>query len=449
MTAYERQGMVSYNITTNMPANGTPINITGYGSTTSPVSPTWYLVQKTHTGPKVTSTTGSPNPISYQTDTTGGNSGSPVVDESTGEAIGIHTHAGCSSTDGNNGTHLAHTGVQNALNNPQGNCIPVGLTFTYPGGLPALIDPAGGDVINVEVGASGANTPAPGTGMFHYDIGSGFVSVPMNQVTPNVYQAITPAVPCGTVMDYFFSADSTGGNMYVHPLNAPTNTFATLSATGLTTNTVLEEDFESGGVPSGWAATGLWAFGTACAASGSPCDGANYAYYSQANCTYNTGAANSGTLTAPSVFVPANGVLEFCYTLRTENNASYDQLKVLVNGTEIEQLSDTSSWTAHSIDLSNFSGQNVTISFSFNTVDSIQNDHEGPQIDGVKISASTADCNACYADCDSSGALNIFDYICFGNEYAANTSYADCDGSGSLNIFDYICFGNEYAAGCP
>ncbi|MCA9278033.1 MAG: PEP-CTERM sorting domain-containing protein [Phycisphaeraceae bacterium] len=55
----------------------------------------------------------------------------------------------------------------------------------------------------------------------------------------------------------------------------------------------------------------------------------------------------------------------------------------------------------------------------------------------------------CYADCDGSGALNIFDYICFGNEYSVGTSYADCDGSGALNIFDYICFGNEYSAGCP
>ncbi|MCA9278666.1 MAG: hypothetical protein H6815_10800 [Phycisphaeraceae bacterium] len=55
----------------------------------------------------------------------------------------------------------------------------------------------------------------------------------------------------------------------------------------------------------------------------------------------------------------------------------------------------------------------------------------------------------CYADCDGSGSLNIFDYICFGNAYAAGLPYADCDGSGSLNIFDYICFGNEYAAGCP
>ncbi|MCA9279875.1 MAG: hypothetical protein H6815_05445 [Phycisphaeraceae bacterium] len=57
--------------------------------------------------------------------------------------------------------------------------------------------------------------------------------------------------------------------------------------------------------------------------------------------------------------------------------------------------------------------------------------------------------DSCYADCDGSGSLNIFDYICFGNEYSAQTSYGDCDGNSMWNIFDYICFGNEYSAGCP
>lgn len=55
----------------------------------------------------------------------------------------------------------------------------------------------------------------------------------------------------------------------------------------------------------------------------------------------------------------------------------------------------------------------------------------------------------CYADCDGNGALNIFDYICFGQAFAAQSGYADCDNSGSFNIFDYICYGSEYSAGCP
>ncbi|MCA9278056.1 MAG: hypothetical protein H6815_04620 [Phycisphaeraceae bacterium] len=56
---------------------------------------------------------------------------------------------------------------------------------------------------------------------------------------------------------------------------------------------------------------------------------------------------------------------------------------------------------------------------------------------------------SCYPDCNGSGSLNIFDYICFGNAFGAGEPYADCDGNGSLNTFDYICFGNAYTVGCP
>ncbi|MCA9278609.1 MAG: hypothetical protein R3B58_03430 [Phycisphaerales bacterium] len=57
--------------------------------------------------------------------------------------------------------------------------------------------------------------------------------------------------------------------------------------------------------------------------------------------------------------------------------------------------------------------------------------------------------SACYPDCDNTGTLNIFDYICFGNAYTSGEQYADCNGDGQFNVFDYICFGNAYAAGCP
>lgn len=57
--------------------------------------------------------------------------------------------------------------------------------------------------------------------------------------------------------------------------------------------------------------------------------------------------------------------------------------------------------------------------------------------------------STCYADCDTSGSVDIFDYICFGNEYAAMAQYADCDSNGTWDIFDYICFGNAYSTGCP
>ena len=55
----------------------------------------------------------------------------------------------------------------------------------------------------------------------------------------------------------------------------------------------------------------------------------------------------------------------------------------------------------------------------------------------------------CYADCDMSGSLDFFDFLCFQNEFANGTAFADCDMSGSLDFFDFLCFQNAFAAGCP
>jgi hypothetical protein len=58
-------------------------------------------------------------------------------------------------------------------------------------------------------------------------------------------------------------------------------------------------------------------------------------------------------------------------------------------------------------------------------------------------------CPSCYADCDESGELDFFDFLCFQNAFAAGEEYADCDDSGSLDFFDFLCFQDEFAAGCP
>lgn len=101
-----------------------PIRITGYGTTsTQPNTPlSWSQVQKTHVGPFNAATSGTR--LRYRTDTSGGNSGSPVIDDNTGNVIGVHTHAGCTSTGGSNtGTAVQHAGWQNALSNPRGECL--------------------------------------------------------------------------------------------------------------------------------------------------------------------------------------------------------------------------------------------------------------------------------------------------------------------------------------
>ena len=95
---------------------GQNIRITGYGTVSAPVSPTWNQVQKTHLGPMVAQSATYPTAIGYVTDSTGGNSGSPIIHENTGKAIGIHTHGGCSSTGGNNwGTRIDRPDIQSSV----------------------------------------------------------------------------------------------------------------------------------------------------------------------------------------------------------------------------------------------------------------------------------------------------------------------------------------------
>jgi predicted outer membrane repeat protein len=60
----------------------------------------------------------------------------------------------------------------------------------------------------------------------------------------------------------------------------------------------------------------------------------------------------------------------------------------------------------------------------------------------------------CYANCDNSATapmLNVQDFSCFLNKFAAGDAYANCDNSTTaptLNVQDFSCFLNRFAAGC-
>jgi hypothetical protein len=54
----------------------------------------------------------------------------------------------------------------------------------------------------------------------------------------------------------------------------------------------------------------------------------------------------------------------------------------------------------------------------------------------------------CYPDCDGDGTLNLFDFLCFTNQFNAGDSDADCTGDGGVDLFDFLCFINAFEAGC-
>jgi hypothetical protein len=82
----------------------------------------------------------------------------------------------------------------------------------------------------------------------------------------------------------------------------------------------------------------------------------------------------------------------------------------------------------------------------------------GQLVDEIRVGTTLSDVSAvsspCYANCDgstTSPCLNVLDFSCFLNRYAAGDTYANCDGSTTapvLNVLDFSCFLNQYAAGC-
>ncbi len=62
--------------------------------------------------------------------------------------------------------------------------------------------------------------------------------------------------------------------------------------------------------------------------------------------------------------------------------------------------------------------------------------------------------HSCYANCDASTTapcVNVLDFTCFLNKFAAGDTTANCDGSTTapiLNVLDFTCFLNVFAAGC-
>ncbi len=128
LTPFQKQGS-SYHLQAPPAFSaGQQIRITGYGTDNTPS--THNQVQQTHVGPWAVF---SGTQLGYQTDTTGGNSGSPVIHEQTGNVIGVHTHGGCDTGGGgfNSGTGRNHATWQAALNAPKGVCIPAPTTSFF------------------------------------------------------------------------------------------------------------------------------------------------------------------------------------------------------------------------------------------------------------------------------------------------------------------------------
>jgi hypothetical protein len=168
----------------------------------------------------------------------------------------------------------------------------------------------------------------------------------------------------------------------------------------------LSDDVESGenlwstdGVP---APDGLWHISTR-----RPHAGTSSWYYGQeATGTYNTGAANDGSLISTPINLcnATTASLNFWSWYFTENDPlyvnNYDRKFVDISSdygttwtrlfqlrTDNDPANPLGTWQQIPIDLSAYVGQSVQIRFYFETRDAVLNDHEGWYIDDVSITS--------------------------------------------------------------
>ncbi len=252
MTPIEVQGQTFVLGTPPLVPGGETIRITGYGTVdgTQGNPQTWNQVQHTHNGPIAGASMSS---LQYAVDTTGGDSGSPVINDVTGEAIGIHTHAGCNVGGGaNNGTSLNLTALQNVLATPMGVCVdgPPPLRVTLDTVLPTLMPPAGMDLSITATDRNDQPVTLASATLF-YDNGSGEQSVAMSQPTlegagVGTYVGTLPALTCGQDVTFRVEAEDQGGIVVHHPFSADntvSNVYRRPVASG--TDETFRDDFET------------------------------------------------------------------------------------------------------------------------------------------------------------------------------------------------------------
>jgi len=157
------------------------------------------------------------------------------------------------------------------------------------------------------------------------------------------------------------------------------------------------DDMESG--VNDWTADGLWHQVVYTSPYPASHSGSHSWWYGQdITGTYGTGAANSGDLTSPPVYIPDSGYyLRFWYWYETETQGpDFDTRVVQISVDDgpfydVLQLYDDpmNRWLqSQAIDLSSYAGHTIQVRFHFDTLDEYFNDYRGWYIDDFEISAT-------------------------------------------------------------
>jgi V8-like Glu-specific endopeptidase len=437
--------------TSNVNADNRPIRITGYGSTSSPVPASWYLVQKTHVGPLVYR---SGNTIRYATDTTGGNSGSAILDENNQQALGIHTNAGCNSTGGNQGTYIFNNDLQDALANPRGICLPRNIQASVVM-RPTHVQPEGGDEIVLRIDNLQGHTVV-GAPKFIVNATDG-TSFEQDMVDngDGTYSGTFGSYYCGSSVAYSFEIEDEEGTIVSVPSSG---TFSTVALDELTI--AFEDNFETN---MGWLSYTTGGSSTFVRAvpldyglgdPGSDADGSGMCYITS---NINGRDVDNGSvwLMSPPIDITGaeDGTIRVAVWMTGEGP---DSMNVEISGNagisfdQVASITSTNGeWQELAFDIASLNPQSSIMQMRISVTDAGADTTVEGGVDAFRVTNEVCDSNSCPADLTGDGVLDFFDVSAFLTAFNAMDAAADFDGNGSFDFFDVSAFLASFSAGCP
>jgi choice-of-anchor B domain-containing protein len=208
--------------------------------------------------------------------------------------------------------------------------------------LPDIVDPAGGDTVLLaaDPGLCSGSQIVPGSGLLHYDTGSGFQTTPLTDVAPGAFEILFPELGCEGVVSYYVSGLSDQGQTVTLPVTAPADTLLAIAATS--SAVAFSDNFQSN---LGWttqvlgATSGQWQRGVPVndpnwaydpIADG---DGSGACFLTQNNLGNSDVDGGAVLLLSPPLDMTGNNTtLRYLYFLTLTDGSGSDQLLVEIDG---------------------------------------------------------------------------------------------------------------------
>jgi hypothetical protein len=366
-------------------------------------------------------------------------------------------------------------GIELFINHP-----PIFITFSYPSGRPASLDPNGSNSFTVEAAITGGGSIVAGSAKLYVstDGGANYTSYAMAQLSPTTFEANFPPLVCGQAVRYYIGAQLSNGGLSVDPSTAPATAFTAPIQTG--SALVVADSFEA--ADAGWTVSndaaltaGGWERGTPNGSvqgtnAASPATDATPA---PGVACWTTGLGtpggsavsqdiDSGTSTLISPVYDLSDAVGatmsvalwfFCSDIVSNTTAEIDALRIEVsNGGSWTVMDDirtniNTAWQTRTYQIEEFVTLNSTVRVRFVTGDRPENSTTEAGIDDFVITKILCEsAQPCPADFDGDGSIGGADLAQLLNAWG--TGKRDLDGDGTTGGADLAALLNSWGA-CP